>query len=29
MLLTVAAAIDLPAVLDTQAWACELLAPFV
>ena len=29
MLMTVAAAINLPAVVDTQTWACELIGPFV
>jgi AcrR family transcriptional regulator len=29
MLMTIAAAIDLPAVIDTQAWACELIGPFI
>jgi AcrR family transcriptional regulator len=29
MLMTVAAAMNLPAVLKTEAWACELLGPFL
>jgi AcrR family transcriptional regulator len=29
MLMTIAAAIDLPAVVDTQAWARDLIGPFV